>query len=546
MKTPNFFVDIHCHPSMKPYYSSLEHAERTSLWDYSPESPHCEELPKILRSQLKEMIKYSQMNLRECAKGNVNVLFSSLYPVERGWFKERFQIDPIISDKNFTNSITCSSGFSRDVVKHIIEVIENDEVIDYFAEIAGEYYYLLSEQAKSDNGDEEFVLVNSFDELERIVNVPEDKRIALVLNIEGGHSLIRFDDYYDNKKTPFRKVNKSHFSDFKKYKKIIFDNIEVLKGKREVELKVNGSTQKITFKHSPLYITFAHHFWNLLCGHSDTFEIGADLILNQDRGKLRKFTLLGKQVLHKLLERGQGERRILIDIKHFSLKARKEFYQIWQDDYADKNDSFPLIASHAAVNGQTYDEIIESFFNTAEVNMFDEDIKMIHKSGGLIGLILNESRLPGFESKKIIRQNKRKIRKLIKNDTDDPQIQVLKAENKDEYILALAANIWHIVRVINEKSAWDIISIGSDFDGMIDALNPYFVASDIKTLMEDLMDFMENNEGIEEIGLNKTEFERLKFGYSTEQIAEKIANLNAMLFLKKYFHDDFLIRGIVH
>lgn len=546
MKIPDFFVDIHCHPSMKPYYSSLEHAEKTNLWDYSEESPRCGKLPKIFRSQLKEMIKHSQMNLRECAKGNVNILFSSLYPVERGWFKQRFQIDPIIPNKNFTDSIACSSGFSRDVVKHIIEVIKNDEAIDYFAEIVGEYHYLLSEQAQSDNDNEEFVLVNSFDELEQIVNNPNDKRIALIVNIEGGHSLIRFDDYYDNKNTPFRKVNKSHFNDFKKYKKLIFNNIDVLKGKKEVELKVNGSTQKIIFKHSPLYITFAHHFWNLLCGHSDTFEIGADLVLNQDRGKSRRFTLLGKQVLHKLLERGEGERRILIDIKHFSVKARKEFYEIWQNDYADKNDSFPLIASHAAVNGQTYDEMVESFFNTADINLFEEDIKMIHKSGGLIGLILNESRLPGYESKKIIRQNKRKIRKLKKEDSDDPQIQILESENKDEYILALAANIWHIIRVINEKSAWDIISIGSDFDGMIDALDPYVKASDFKTLLTDLMNFIENNDGIEEINLSKTEFEILKFGYSTEQIAEKIANANAMLFLKKYFHDDFLKRGIVH
>jgi microsomal dipeptidase-like Zn-dependent dipeptidase len=552
MNTPKYFIDIHCHPSMKSYYSSLQHSKKNNLWDFQPESCSCKKLPKFFKSQLKEMIKHSQMNLRDCEKGRVKILFSSLYSVERGWFKERRAIDPLISDIHFANSIACSSGFHEKIVDRIIKTIDNNLPIDYFAEIAGEYFYLNSDIAKSTNPDERFIIANCYNDLIDIEENTDSKTLALIVNIEGGHCLFRFDDFDDLKNTAFRKVDHDHFLDFKKYRKIVFQNIDVLKGLKETEIKVDGSTEKIVFKHCPFYITVAHHFWNLLCGHSDSFGIGGDLMLNQSRGKNRKFTQLGREILNKLLERGEGKRRILIDIKHMSVKARQEFYAIWQTDYYGQSDNFPIISSHTAINGRNsykyvnndYEE--NSFFNTADINMFDEDIQMIHKSGGIMGIILNEARLPGHDSKMIVKQNKKRIANLLKMHPQSPEIKELRNENKQEYLKSLVANIFYTIHVLNKKSAWDILSIGSDFDGMIDALDNYVMASDFPLLSSDLKKFIDNCKGIPEIGINEFEFNKLKFNYSSDEIIEKLFHSNAILFLKKYFHDDFLMRGIVH
>jgi len=538
---------------MKAFYSSLQHANKKNLWEYIGQSEVCDELKPFFVKNMHEMIKHSQVNLDTCLDGNLKVLFVSLYPIERGWFKERTLPDFIFDDNDILKSAVCSSGLDKDVIAKIRETIENDKEINYFDELVGEYHYINSEQAKSNQAGKSFIMANNYNEIKAMLENPDDNSIAMVFTIEGGHSLCKFDDYDDLKNTPFRKVNKSKFHDFKKYQKIYTDHIDIIKGKKAYDLDVDGNTESVQFKHSPFFITFAHHFWNLLCGHSDTFGIGPDIMLNQGRAKKRSFTELGKIVLRKLLHRDNNERRVLIDIKHMSIRTRKEFYEMWENEYNAIGDPFPIISSHAAVNGRAdyhdppafeeeeEDEFEESFFNTDSINMFDPDIKMIYKSGGLFGLILNESRLPGKESIRMLKHNKKKIKKGV----DAEQEAILLEENKQEYLRCLAANIFHIARVINHKSAWDIISIGSDFDGMIDALDSYKMGSDFPGLANDLTEFINNCDGIEEIGLSLNTMNHLKFGYTTEEIIKKIMSTNALEFLKKYFHDGFLKEGII-
>ena len=574
MSENSFYVDIHCHPSMKPFYSSKEHSKKKNLWEYIPESDTCR---KTFKSEKKakrknrkektvEMIRTSQMNLDNCFDGKVRVLFISLYPIERGWFNERDVVDLITSDKKIARKAACMSGMDIEIVTEIQKTIDkNQNEINYFDEMVREYHYLNSDKAKSGEDMKQFIIANSYDDVKSVISNPDDKRIILIVSIEGGHSLCKFDDFHDLKSTPFKKVDSNFFLEYEKYRKIFFDHIDIIKGKGKYSIHVDGQALPVNFEHTPLYITFAHHFWNLLCGHADSFGFKPDLVLNQGHEKGKGFTKLGIDVLHKLLERNKGERRILIDIKHLSIASRKQFYDIWEEYHA-KRDSFPIISSHAAINGRAdYHALVlddtdenmnnyaESFFNMSTINMFDNDILMIHKSDGLLGLILNESRLPGMESRDFLRFNKSKIKKIerkfrkkkISEQERNEQIGVLKSENKQEYLKCITANIFHIVRVINKKSAWDIISIGSDFDGMIDALDSYTKADQFSTMVDDLMGFIENNKGLEEIGLTASEMQRLKFGFSTEMIIEKIMKGNAIHFLQKYFNDSFLKQGII-
>jgi len=266
MSTNSINIDIHCHPSMKPFYSSKFHSKKKNIWEFIDESKVCKDLPDFFKKQLTEMIRHSQVNLDSCIEGNLKVLFVSLYPIERGWFKERSLPDFFIDDDHILNSAVCSSGLDKEVIAEIRKTIDEDREINYFDELVGEYHYINSGQAQSGKAGKQFVMANNYNEIKAILDNPENKSIVMVFTIEGGHSLCKFGDYDDLKKTPFRKVDKSKFNDFKVYKKIYSDHIDIIKGKKDYEINVDGNKQSVYFKHSPLFITFAHHFWNLLCG----------------------------------------------------------------------------------------------------------------------------------------------------------------------------------------------------------------------------------------------------------------------------------------
>jgi len=180
------------------------------------------------------------------------------------------------------------------------------------------------------------------------------------------------------------------------------------------------------------------------------------------------------------------------------------------------------------------------YYNLGDINLFDEDIKAIFESDGLIGLILNEKRMPGEGSTWTIKKLKRKI-KRFQNDSD--LVKKLKDELKDVYIEVIAANIFHIIKVCNSKKAWDMITLGTDFDGMIDGIDEYIGVDDFPKLADDLQIFIESDKDILEGGISLQTKRELMFGFSTKEIIEKIMYKNAQNFLEKYFHDNFLIHG---
>lgn len=563
------YVDIHCHPTLKPFYSSMHHEEKIDIWKKINVKDLTLKHSKLTLKQVQEMIKFSQVNLNASKKAGLGILFAVLYPVEREWFDKSRLIRKLSKSEKMLDLSIHTSGIDKTVMENIIKVIrENTNEINYFEELAAEYYYLTSDQAKSANANNQFKVVNDYSEIENAKNNPAISEIIIV-TIEGGHSLCSFKNHEALEKTPFKNVNDRDKSDFKNFQKIFFDNIDVIKGKkdRKVNIDFSGTTKKnVHFAHTPFYITFAHHFWNLLCGHADSISVLQGLVLQQRRAEGRKFSELGLDVLHKLLKRDENERRVLIDIKHLGIKARKQFFEIWEDDYNDEGDPFPIICSHSAVNGlssyyragsnELEDDVEDAFFNTSSINMYDHDIRMVYKSDGLIGIILNEGRLPGADSRQSIKFNKRRIRKNekdIKKHPDSSEVQtwkheikLWKEENRQEYLKCIVANIFHIARVCKKKKGWDIITIGSDFDGMINALDSYQTAEDFPVLEKDLQKYIEKINGIEEIGMSRADMDVLIGDYSAKQIVEKVMKTNAIEFLRKYFHDDFLKFGNKH
>ena len=67
-------------------------------------------------------------------------------------------------------------------------------------------------------------------------------------------------------------------------------------------LKNNIKTIK-QWEHPPFFITFAHHFWNQLCGHSTTLSAPTNIVCSQQKGLDTIFTELGSFVLEELLSK---------------------------------------------------------------------------------------------------------------------------------------------------------------------------------------------------------------------------------------------------
>ncbi len=119
------------------------------------------------------------------------------------------------------------------------------------------------------------------------------------------------------------------------------------------------------------------------------------------------------------------EQGVIIDVKHMSLKSRKQFYAHHDGNYFSDR---PIFASHVGFTGMAYADIpgykidvsllqspgykgyriryrrpeghlAGTFFNPCSINMYDDDIQKVIGSGGLIGLSM-DVRIMGADVKK--------------------------------------------------------------------------------------------------------------------------------------------------
>jgi microsomal dipeptidase-like Zn-dependent dipeptidase len=82
-----------------------------------------------------------------------------------------------------------------------------------------------------------------------------------------------------------------------------------------------------------------------------------------------------------------------------------------------------------------------------------------------------------------------------------------------------------MVEAVGKKSAWDMVALGTDYDGIITHIDFYKDAASLQEFKDDLLDFL--------VFYNYQN--ELWFGYSAEQLLEKFFCLNAYNFLKKHF-----------
>lgn len=483
----NFIVDLHCHPAMKPYGSSFakaqsdigfnspDPADKNSIFHYDQPT-----LSDKLLNYVLGLTKFRQADFSSSLNGNVKVIAVSLYPLEKG-----FVINNFGSGQIADASVNLATGLGDSRIDFL------QGMPDYFNDLCNEYkfYQQLHDTVVLVDGKKvRYKLVKNYTELQSVINNPdtEIETLAIIMSIEGAHT---FNCGLNPKNKPA-------------------DKAEILKNIAHV--KTQWSTP-------PFFVTFAHHFYNELCGHARSLSGIMARVLDQGHQLDTGFTTLGYDIAKSLLSKENGA-RILIDVKHMSPLARREYYKLLDTEYA--NDPIPIIVSHGAANGlKSFDNNYiavrptGALLNAGSINFFDDELVRIARSGGILGLQMDERRVG---SKEALAQAKghtqrRKIlfhrSKLIWNQLE------------------------HIAVILSSAGIfpWGIAAIGSDFDGIVDPLNGYWTHEDLACLDDYLLmhayNYMQGN------GKN------LAVGSTTdpEEIVSRVMNINAMEFLRRNF-----------
>ncbi|MGJ8592977.1 MAG: membrane dipeptidase [Aquaticitalea sp.] len=477
----NNYVDLHCHSTLKPFGKSFYYKKKgwnnpdrsraNSIWRYNPPTVGDKLLNYIIN-----LTKFSQANFTSLAKGGVKVVCLSLYPLEKKFFVNKIG-NEVIKD--------VTANFATGVGKERVDVIQG--LTDYFEDLELEYDFILQLNNRIislPEGKFKYRVVRNYSDIETVISTASNttvNTICIVLSIEGMHVL------NSNIDTP-------------PVKKDFLDNLQKMKD----------------WDAPPLFVSVAHHFWNHLCGHAESFTKLVKRYVDQLEGLGEGITPLGEEVIRKLLDTDNGK-RILIDVKHMSVASRREFYQMLDldENYRD----IPIVVSHGAANGMvSFDDPsqngsgVAAKLNPVDINFYNEELILIAKRKGIFGLQLDERRIASEVTLKATK----------------------KSANRSKIMHYRAELVWnqiqHFLEVLDNEGlfAWDCMALGTDFDGIIDPLNGFWTSEELPFLA----DFMERH------AFNYMSKNKLKVpenNIEADEIIARVMSTNGMNFLKANF-----------
>lgn len=451
------YIDFHCHPALKTFLGANKEEDRESCWENVSVRGHVELVDKFIKSILN-----SQSSLSQISKGDIHLAVVGLYPLERpvitGMIKRINQV--------FVDLLTISNFVNKVDYKLLSSIAFHQK--GYFEYLIELQEHLLKSQT----------INKGFKVLQRAKEIDSDK-LNVILTIEGGHSLFNEIEHYSESE--------------------VLSNLK--------ELKNNDIHY--------LYFTLAHLIRNPLCNHAyGIHDIEHERFIPIGNG----ISKLGYKVINEVLDNSKGQ-RILIDVKHMSLKSRLQYYELRDKKFPD----IPIIASHVGVTGvsmmnkpvnfvKEHDGYYEvrykkpvglkrTRFNPGSINLYNEEIERIVNSDGMIGITFDEKILGNKKHYKKSRSEY--ISKLEFNDYNiEPDNKtynenviirfkdfIIRIFTFNRDIKSLCNNILHIIRVSGEKG-WDHVCIGSDFDGLIHAIKACKNAKKMKKLEKKLIKFL--------------------------------------------------------
>lgn len=473
------FIDLHTHPAIKPFgksfnrkpgMNSLNKNRQNSLWH--ADSPSIlDKLANITTT----LTKFRQADFTSLAKGGAQIVVVSLCGLEKGFVMTKMGTK---LPGDLLNNLVIGMGKKR------IDYVQ--QMDNYFSDLEMEYNFykqLDGRKVKIDGRWHQYKIVSSFTEIEQ--NQETDIRtIFVVLTIEGGH---------------------------------VFNCGLQRMGKTANPTEVLANVEKVKqWDQRLFFMGLTHHFDNELVGHAQSLHGIVSKICDQSDGMNEGFYDLGWQVLEKLLDNKDGK-RVLIDLKHMSVKAREQYYQYLKEHFPQE--IIPLVVSHGAVNGlRSHAEKVEDdLFNygkyqSDDINFFDDELIRVAQSGGIFGIQFDERRVA---SKMELKRNGMTL-------------------NRRKMLFQKSKLIWnqleHVAEVLNRHDlfAWGIQSIGSDYDGMINPLNGFWTEEDMP-LFDSYMEKHAFNFLQSERAKSLHEFNRIK----ADEIVERFMRSNAYEFLKR-------------
>ena len=537
------FADLHCHPGEMRYHQLRKNSNSDIISKepvkYNPlnKDGFKESCSKLIKGKMAG--PYLQSDYFKLSHSKTRLVFSALYPLEMGFVGHKSPAHigaNLIARIPFLNTLIfllnvkkLNFGFKR------FSYFRSGKY-DYYDELNAIYQFnknghghsvegtTIVEDCKTVETTAQYRILKNEDDLNDLFSgtAANDDTTGVVLTIEGMHAFGR-------------------------------GHVGRSKGKNvDIETLLTRISQWKQSEFPIFFVTYSHHFNNDLCGHALSFPGPVRALLLDQRINLgADFNEDGIRALELLLNIGaylhHSGRRILIDVKHMSPKGRQTFYHIIRKhNAANPQNPIPVIASHMGYTGlnrlsecifpthrETFkaekDKLYKPGFeiegkrydyNAWGINLTAEDVEEIVRSKGLIGISMDERIVAAKRSRKTFARRFWKVKKKRELFTGI----VLNT------ILGFVGATFSSPRLQEDQKAhiWNVLVLGSDFDGYINPLDTYSATVFYHRLRTDLIKAIKT--------YNDRHEDSLLFAWAGEEekFVDKIMFDNAHAFLKDH------------
>lgn len=455
MKTPVFF-DLHVHPTLKPFLLSAV----DSPWqDYDVATPE---------ERVQRTSRLTASDFKKLLRSGTRVITLALHPIER-YLLTSILARPVMYALIF-----------RMRLERMRQVLQRNPFL-----ILQQEYQLLLAYLREPAGVGEAIIVKQPQDIDAALRDPH--KLAIILAIEGAHAL-----GFEYRHYKFPAIRGFSFDPF----------VEL--GRDIIRSRLDWAAQNQVHM-----ITLVHMLYNELATPAKAVEFKGlqNLLPNPYRtvrllGRYRGLTNWGAYFIEEAYKR-----QILIDVKHCDYTSRAQVYEIARDY------RMPVIASHVAASGRKGPSHRDTTrarrqsldFNPWDINLHDEDIVEIMRSGGLIGLILDERVLAGEKLLEAVRKN--------------PELALVPFTQHIQYMYERGLEAG-----LSPQKAFGALCIGSDYDGYIDPLDAVPTVLEYPSVLyPGLVRYFQKNYAC----FRDT-------GYTPEELAARICGENGIQFWKAF------------
>lgn len=422
--------------------------------------------------------------------------------------ESQWQEGSLVEQKYGWPSLAAWQGFP-------LEWISEEEAtfpVAYFDSIAQQLFLIQEYQQRiQDDYGKELQMQVCRDRTELLLMKRYPERLGLLLSIGGGHNLGDY-DYIQRQET--------HRPE---YKMQVLENIAILKGAKPFNYR--GRERFLPYPIASIQL--ASYFDNGLCGNSRPLNRKLEKYIGAPLTRGFGMSPLGKEVVRALLDASNGN-RILVDVSGMSVAARKWYYDyLKQLRYTEA--AIPILWSQAGLSGKSWREAayleesktLEAFYHHPS-QLAREDVNAIFESKGLISLSLRGEQ-------------------LLANTRFKESYHSIKGKKQAERELLVQATVLQVCRIIHilqEKEAWNHLSLSSDFDGQQAPFPALQNVEDLQDFAKSLEAFFENPTDILDI-YTAAQIKQFMYGQSPKVLVAKLLHDNAQQFWQSHLIHKF-------